>query len=72
MKGFNGYKRIAVICLPNEEELKQRLAAQKEKEFVYAVKEWTMNHIQGMQRTLLNFNEEIPVYLYSLAARLLL
>lgn len=48
MKGFGDFKRIAVVCLPNEDELKRRLAEKKEKDgHVYAMKESTLNNIQG-------------------------
>uniref|UniRef100_A0A1A9UH06 SAP domain-containing protein n=2 Tax=Glossina TaxID=44049 RepID=A0A1A9UH06_GLOAU len=48
MKGFGDFKRIAVVCLPNEDELKRRLAEKKEKDgHVYAMKESTLNNIQA-------------------------
>uniref|UniRef100_A0A1A9ZJM1 Uncharacterized protein n=1 Tax=Glossina pallidipes TaxID=7398 RepID=A0A1A9ZJM1_GLOPL len=51
MEGFGDFKRIVVVCLPNEDELKRRLAEKKEKdEYVYAMKESTLNNIQGNYR----------------------
>ncbi|KAI9580941.1 hypothetical protein GQX74_011083 [Glossina fuscipes] len=48
IKGFGDFKRIAVVFLPNEDELKRRLAEKKEKDgHVYAMKESTLNNIQA-------------------------
>lgn len=47
MKGFADFKRIAVVCIPNEEELKRRLADKKEKGLAYTLKESTLNTLQG-------------------------
>uniref|UniRef100_A0A1A9UDR4 Uncharacterized protein n=1 Tax=Glossina austeni TaxID=7395 RepID=A0A1A9UDR4_GLOAU len=49
MKGFGDFKRIAVVCLSNEDELKCRLAEKKKKdEHVYAMKESTLKNTQGI------------------------
>lgn len=47
MKGFGDFKRIAVVCIPNDEELKRRLADKKEKGHAYSIKEATLNNLQG-------------------------
>ncbi|KAI8122144.1 Heterogeneous nuclear ribonucleoprotein U-like protein 1 [Lucilia cuprina] len=47
MKGFAEFKRIAVVCIPNEEELKRRLDDKKEKGNAYTLKESTLNTLQG-------------------------
>lgn len=47
MKGFADFKRIAVVCIPNEEELKRRLEDKKEKGNAYTLKESTLNNLQG-------------------------
>lgn len=47
MKGFGDFKRIAVVCIPKEEELKRRLDDKKEKGNAYSIKESTLNSLQG-------------------------
>jgi len=47
MKGFNDFKRIAVVCIPSEDELKRRIAEKEEKGNAFTVKESTINNLRG-------------------------
>lgn len=47
MKGFSDFKRIAVVCIPGEDELKRRIADKEEKGNAFTVKESTINNLRG-------------------------
>lgn len=47
MKGFSDFKRIAVVCIPGEDELKRRIAEKEEKGNAFTVKESTINNLRG-------------------------
>lgn len=47
MKGFGDFKRKAVVCIPNEDELKRRLEDKKEKGNAYAMKDSILHGLQG-------------------------
>lgn len=47
MKGFSDFKRIAVVCVPSEDELKRRIAEKEEKGNAFTVKESTINNLRG-------------------------
>ncbi|XP_020802280.1 LOW QUALITY PROTEIN: heterogeneous nuclear ribonucleoprotein U-like protein 1 [Drosophila serrata] len=47
MKGFNDFKRIAVVCIPSEDELKRRIADKEEKGNAFTVKESTINNLRA-------------------------
>lgn len=47
MKGFGDFKRKAVVCVPNEDELKRRLEDKKEKGHAYTLRESTLHSFQG-------------------------
>ncbi|XP_033253393.1 heterogeneous nuclear ribonucleoprotein U-like isoform X2 [Drosophila miranda] len=47
MKGFNDFKRIAVVCIPGEDELKRRIAEKEEKGNAFTVKESTINNLRA-------------------------
>lgn len=46
MKGFGDFKRIAVVCIPNEEEMKRRydMKTDGNKD---TIKESTLNRMKG-------------------------
>lgn len=47
MKGFGDFKRIAVVCIPNEEELKRRNDDKSEKGNAFSIRESTLNNLRG-------------------------
>ncbi|KAH8372583.1 hypothetical protein KR009_000148 [Drosophila setifemur] len=47
MKGFNDFKRIAVVCIPSEDELKRRIAEKEEKGNAFTVKDSTINNLRA-------------------------
>ncbi|ALC42121.1 CG30122 [Drosophila busckii] len=47
MKGFSDFKRIAVVCIPGEDELKRRIAEKEEKGNAFTVKESTINNLRA-------------------------
>lgn len=47
MKGFGDFKRIAVVCIPNEEELKRRNTEKTEKGNANTIRESTLNNLRG-------------------------
>ncbi|KAH8279141.1 hypothetical protein KR026_002488 [Drosophila bipectinata] len=47
MKGFSDFKRIAVVCVPSEDELKRRIAEKEEKGNAFTVKESTINNLRA-------------------------
>ncbi|XP_039953054.1 heterogeneous nuclear ribonucleoprotein U-like protein 2 isoform X1 [Bactrocera tryoni] len=47
MKGFGDFKRIAVVCIPNEEELKRRNTEKTEKGNANTIRESTLNNLRA-------------------------
>ncbi|XP_005186556.2 heterogeneous nuclear ribonucleoprotein U-like protein 1 [Musca domestica] len=47
MKGFGDFKRKAVVCIPNEDELKRRQEEKKEKGHTYTLRESTLHSFQA-------------------------
>ncbi|XP_073811133.1 uncharacterized protein [Musca autumnalis] len=47
MKGFGDFKRKAVVCIPNEDELKRRLEEKKEKGHTYTLRDSTLHSFQA-------------------------
>uniref|UniRef100_W8AEX7 Protein encore n=1 Tax=Ceratitis capitata TaxID=7213 RepID=W8AEX7_CERCA len=47
MKGFGDFKRIAVVCIPNEDELKRRNTEKTEKGNDNTIRESTLNNLRA-------------------------
>lgn len=53
MKGFGDFKRIAVICVPSEDELKRRNDLKIAEDGIELVNESTLNKMKGNYLNLL-------------------
>lgn len=47
MKGFGDFKHIAVVCIPNEDELKRRNAEKTEKGNAFSIRDSTLNNLRA-------------------------